>query len=242
VGFFDFTARLAHYEGAGLSKTSERLNKRHRFLIAPYKDDIAGARVLDLASHDGRWAYAFAGAGAASVYGVEARAGLIAQFDDYPDPCLRSRVDLHCNDLFEELQELTARGATFDVIGVFGILYHVMDHHRLFVLLRQLDPKLIIIDSEFIFNDAAMVRIVRERTDNPLNATAHFSGQQIVAKGVPSRGAMQVFADTLGFDLVWDDWDRLNKDERNGVADYYRQRSLRRATCALRPKTTVRAQ
>lgn len=236
MGFFDFTQSLDHYDKPETRNVVKRLNKRRTFLIEPFADDIKGARVLDLASHDGRWCYAFAGAGAKSVFGVEARAELIEQFQHYPDADLRAVVTLKQNDLFAELEEQIRQGVTYDVVGVFGILYHVMDHHRMFVLLRQLKPRLIIVDSEFMALNAPMIRMVRERTDNILNAAEHFEGQEIAIKGVPSYGAMKAIADTLGFELEWLDWEKLVPGDRDGVRDYFRKGEMCRATCALRPK------
>src|SRR5438067_448859 len=64
-------------------KTSEqgahldRLNARHVALIATNKAHIEGKRVLDLASHDGRWSFAALQAGASYVHGIEAREHLV---------------------------------------------------------------------------------------------------------------------------------------------------------------------
>lgn len=77
------------------------MNKRHQFLIEPFKDQIKNSNDLDLASHDGRWCYAFAGAGAKNVTSIEARAELVSHFQEYPDSKLREKVDLNVGDLFE---------------------------------------------------------------------------------------------------------------------------------------------
>ena len=82
-----------------------------------------------------------------------------------------------------------------------------------------------------------MIQLVRERNDNILNATPQFEGQQQKAiKGVPSFAAMDAIADALDFDTTWSDWEELPKGQRDGVADYYRETKMRRATCVLRPR------
>ncbi|MEL6477872.1 MAG: hypothetical protein AAFR17_11145 [Pseudomonadota bacterium] len=53
MAFFDFTRSLPRY--LGKERTVDRLDRRREVLITPFRDEIAGARVLDLASHDGRW-------------------------------------------------------------------------------------------------------------------------------------------------------------------------------------------
>jgi 2-polyprenyl-3-methyl-5-hydroxy-6-metoxy-1,4-benzoquinol methylase len=234
MAFFDFIADLEHYDG--LTLPVERLNCRHRFLIDAYRDEIRGARVLDLAAHDGRWCYAFAGAGAESVVGIEGRGELIAKFESYPDADLRARVTLREADIYDGMDAAAAAGETYDVVGVLGILYHVMDHHRLFWSLRKLKPRLIIVDSEFILRPGPIVQLVREKTDNVLNAVASYPGQTVAVKGIPSHKALEVIADTLGYDVTWADWKSLPKDQRTGVGDYFRADRMRRDTCVLRPR------
>ena len=234
MGFFDFLADMELY--AGKADTVPRMNARHRFLIEPFKEEIKGARVFDIASHDGRWAYAFAGAGAREVVGVEARQHLIDLFDDYPDPDLRARVELRCNDLFKELESEVEKGETYDVVGVFGIFYHIMDHFRLLKLVQALQPKVIIVDSEFMDKNWPMIQMQRENTGNNLNAASQIEGQQTAIVGYPSFKALDAMADVLGYDCVWLDWFSVPEEERKGTWDYYRSTGKRRGTCALIPK------
>lgn len=49
--------------------TIYRLNQRHKLIIDPFLPQIEGARVLDIAAHDGRWSYALAAAGASGSWG-----------------------------------------------------------------------------------------------------------------------------------------------------------------------------
>ena len=56
MGFFDFLADMDLY--AEKADTVPRMNARHSFLIEPFKEEIEGARVFDIASHDGRWTQA----------------------------------------------------------------------------------------------------------------------------------------------------------------------------------------
>lgn len=232
MGFFDFVAQMPHY--AEHDKPVLRLNRRHSFLIEPFADEIKGAKVLDLASHDGRWCYAFAGAGAASVTGIEAREELVAKLSDYPDAALRDKIEMRVGDLYKGIDAEVEKGETYDVIGVFGILYHLMDHFRLFQALRDLKPKLVIVDSEFMLRPAALIWLVKERTDNILNAAPQYEGQEIAVKGIPSFAAMDLMAESLNYDIEWLDWETVPKGQRQGIADYYRPERMRRATCALR--------
>lgn len=233
MGFFDFIAGLDAY--GEHRQPVPRMNLRHAHLIAPFAAELKGARVLDLAAHDGRWSYALAGAGAAEVIGVEARPELTARFADYPETPFKPRVTLRCNDLFAEMEAEAGRGARYDVVAVFGIFYHVMDHFRLFQLARRLNPRLILVDSEFLLRPNPVIQLVRERTDNILNAVAQVPGQEFALKGIPSLAAMEAIAEALGYRTSWVDWAAVPEAERGSVRDYFREEKMRRATCALRP-------
>jgi predicted RNA methylase len=97
LAFFDFLHDVSEYEGR--ENRIIRLNKRFEILITPFSRDIAGAHVLDLGAHDGRWAYAFAGAGAAKVTGIEARAEVAALLQDFPDAALKARITMRVQDV-----------------------------------------------------------------------------------------------------------------------------------------------
>ena len=211
------------------------MNLRHEFIVEPFRAQIQGARILDIASHDGRWSYALAGAGAAEVHGIEARAELIESYAAFPDSPFKERVSFTHGDLYQELDRLIAQGARYDVVALFGILYHVMDHYGLLARVQRLGPKVIIIDSEFMSKPNPMIQLARERTDNVLNATGQIPGQETTLVGIPSTGAMERMAEVLGYDIVWSDWDALAKERRRGLRDYYRDTAKRRKTCALFP-------
>lgn len=233
MGFFDFIGTVPGYDARGPDRP--RLNMRHDMLIGRHTAHIAGARVLDLAAHDGRWSYAFAAAGAARVIGIEARPELIARFPHFPEAGLKARVELRCADVHDGVEAAKNAGERYDVVAVFGIFYHIMDHFRLLRGIHALKPRLVIIDSEFIDAPGPVIRLIRERTDNRLNAVAQVPGQQVAVKGVPSFLAMEAMADVLGFSVDWPDWGDVPPCSRHGLGDYYRTGDMRRATCVLRP-------
>jgi len=113
-GFFD-----AHPRFLSTSKTAvtrDRLNGRYRALIESNADHIAGKRVLDITSHDGRWSLAASKAGARYVMGIEARAHLVAAAREtmIEYGILEGRVEFTQGDLFVELDKLEAR--SFDTV------------------------------------------------------------------------------------------------------------------------------
>jgi 2-polyprenyl-3-methyl-5-hydroxy-6-metoxy-1,4-benzoquinol methylase len=217
-------------------KSIERLNNRHRLLIDPFQPWIKGARVLDLACHDGRWSYALAAAGADEVLGIEARHELIDRFEHFPDAPFKSRVKLHCEDMFAALEDMAARGERFNVVTLFGIFYHIMDHYRLLNLIRRLKPKIIIIDSELIMVDNALIQVLTETTDNPLNAAPEHDHQTRIAVGVPSHRAVEFMAETLDYEVSWLQSGLLLGDECEGMHDYFRPGRKQRGVCVLSVK------
>lgn len=232
--FFDFLKSNVRYADHPLN--INRLNRRHEFLVAPYASEIAGKRVLDLASHDGRWSYALSAAGAGEVVGVEAREDQIAQFDRYPAGEVKDRVRFVPGDVYVELPRLVEEGQRFDVVAVYGLFYHVMDHYGLLKLVKQLGAELVIIDSEFYLHPDPVIRFATESTDSHLNTIAHDRDQDIAPVAVPSAAALETMATSLGYDVTWADWESVPVSERGGLRSYYRTAPSwkRRDTCALR--------
>ncbi|MDJ0631184.1 MAG: class I SAM-dependent methyltransferase [Rhodobacter sp.] len=233
MGFFDFLADIPPYD---TGKSLTRLNKRYALIVAPFAEALEGARVLDLAAHDGRWSYALAGAGARQVIGVEARGGLFARFARYPETAFKSRVELREGDVFEALEQFGRDGETFDVVAVYGILYHIMDHFRLFRLIRALRPGMVIVDSEFMTARNPMIQLTLERTEFDINAAPQVDGQEKAIIGIPSRRAMEKITEVLGFRCDWVDVDAIIGGDRSALSDYFRDGAKRRGTCVLFPE------
>jgi hypothetical protein len=68
--FFEQFPRF--YLTSSTAATTARLNLRYEAIFGENRDIFAGALVLDLGSHDGRWSLAALATGARSVIGVEA--------------------------------------------------------------------------------------------------------------------------------------------------------------------------
>lgn len=233
MGFFDFLNDTTRYGGRPTSIS--RLERRREFIVEPFVDEIKDGRVLDLASHDGRWAYALAGAGAREVVGIEFRQELIDQFAGYPEGEIRDRVSLIQGDVFEELPKLVAAGERFDVVAIYGLFYHVMDHYALLKLVKQLGARLVVIDSEFLTRKAPLIRLSMEDTDCEFNVISPETRQAQAPIGIVSRSALEMMAGSLGYAATWADWDSVPAADRRGLREYYREGGLRlRGTCALR--------
>src|SRR5262249_9743999 len=117
AGFFDFLLGNPHYDAPGV----RRLNLRYQFVVAPFRAEIEGSNLLDLASHDGRWAFAYASAGAKKVVGIEGRAKTILGFDNFPDCAAKRRVELRHADIFAALRQMRQVEEQYDVVSILGV-------------------------------------------------------------------------------------------------------------------------
>ena len=127
--FDDYPAFL---ETSDTAASASRLGWWHRFIIEDNADLLVGKRVLDLASHDGRWSFAALKAGASHVTGVEFRPEMVASaratFDGYRvDP---STYRFIAGDLFELLRD-PGQGIEVDVVLCLGFLYHTLRYAEL---------------------------------------------------------------------------------------------------------------
>lgn len=229
--YFDFLA------GIGLDydeKAVHRMNWRHAHIIVPIEDEIRGARILDLGSHDGRWPCAYADAGAREVIGIEGRAELVEEFAAFP-AANKDRVKLRVGDFVDGMDALIAAGETFDIVSCLGVYYHTMQHYRMMCQMAMLKPKLIIIDSEFARSEDAVILMSRENPVKRLNSTEQFKGQDFVPVGFPSAQAARLMAKSVGYDMKIVNWN-VPEDQRLGVKDYYDRFENRvRLTAVLRP-------
>jgi hypothetical protein len=220
--FYDFLGGLGYKPHA-----VSRMNLRHRHIVEPWRSEIQGSRVLDLGSHDGRWPYAFAAAGAASVLGIEGRAELAAQYASLPDAPFKDKVRLVVGDFVAEMDRLAAEKASFDIVACLGVYYHTMEHYRMMLQMALFKPRLIIIDSVFSRAEGAVIEIDQEETDWRMNAIAQRPEQKLVPIGRPSLSALRMMADSVGYAMTDQAWD-VPQNRRATVADYFSKFSDKR--------------
>ena len=230
MAFFDFLRELGYDE-----PNVARINLRYKHIVAPHRRDFEGARVLDLGSHDGRWGYAFAEAGAASVLGIEGRSELIAEYGNYPAAPFKGKVELVCGDFVAEMDRLIAEGRQFDIVACLGIYYHTMQHYRMMLQMAAFKPKLILIDSIFDRSQKPVVALTRELTHKRMNSIAQAEGQDSAPVGWVSIPALRIMAQSVDYGVEVVRWE-VEADQRKPVRDYYGKFEDRvRKTVALRP-------
>ena len=184
-----------------LTPQPERMNARYEALFASNRDIFDGARVLDLASHDGRYSFAALKTGGAHVTGVEVRESLIDKaretFAFYgQDP---STYRFVCGDVFEVLAR---EEFEVDVVLCLGFLYHTYRHTELMYRLHKLAPRHLILDTMVVPATRPMVKVVRERDVEDIRSAAKdpwSAGRVLVAR--PSVPALELLLGAYDFEI-----------------------------------------
>lgn len=134
-------------ESSVVNALAQRLNWRVEVLVARNRQAIVGKRVLDLASHDGRFSYAALACGARCVVGVEGREKHVHNarrnlqsfgFDS-------SRYEFVAGDLVEFLRNVKTN--EFDTIFCFGVFSHLIEQVEVLREVRRIAPEHFILDT-----------------------------------------------------------------------------------------------
>jgi Methyltransferase domain len=162
MGFFDDYP--AFYESSGIGSQPNRLNARYQALIEGNRDIIEGGRILDIASHDGRWSFAALHAGAEHVVGIEARDGLVTRAREAMDTygISPSRFDFIVGDVHEVIATLEPN--SFSTVFCFGFLYHTLDQMAILSEISRLRPGHLVLDTAVVKSDEPLIVL---RHDNP---------------------------------------------------------------------------
>ncbi|WP_243057148.1 methyltransferase domain-containing protein [Nocardioides sp. SR21] len=194
------------------SEQRSRMNERYEALFASNRDILEGARVLDLASHDGRYSFAALKTGAAHVTGVEVRQSLIDRAQEAfafygQDPATYRFV---CGDMFEVLAR---EKFDVDVVLCFGFLYHTYRHTELMYRLHNLAPRHLIVDTMVTRETRRTLKVIRERDVEDIRSAAQdaWAVRQVLVLR-PSVPALRMLLRSYGFEIesMYDWKGRLN--------------------------------
>lgn len=224
--FFDRFERFLETSetGRGDGKTGrlnerqiERLHGRYEVLVRRNRAILEGARVLDLASHDGRWSIAALENGAASVVGIEHKPGLIRKsrenFEFYDVP--KDTYEFLLGDIFEHIDAI----GHFDVVFCFGIFYHVMNHMLLLSKIARLEPRALIMDTNVSLIEGDVIELMYEAVGGT------------VLVGQPSKSALRAMFSSLGWSSDFFDWRESGLCGPHSMSDYW---SRKRVTATVR--------
>ncbi len=214
--FFDDYDRFRTTSTTATSAT--RLNLRHQAMIESNRDILEGARVLDLASHDGRWSFAALQAGASHVTGVEARGRLVrnsrATFADYGIPSRSYRFMR--GDMFKVLRD---EKLDVDVVMCLGFMYHTIRYAELLRGMRDANPKYLIIDTKVTLDDRPVIELRRNATAAESNAARdEVSHGDLALAGWPSVPALEMMLGVYDFEVEERfDWPSLIGSQPQGT-------------------------
>jgi len=215
-------------ETSTTAKEKRRLNVRHEVMIARHSELLRGKRILDIASHDGRWAFAVVKAGAAHVTGVEARPELVKHAEENfahygAEPGSYRFLNA---DVFDLLADPAGHQVEVDVVLCLGFLYHTLRYPELFTGIRAFDAEHLLIDTAVHPSEDKIVRIFDEDvTKESAGADNPFAHAQHMITGRPSVPALDMMLDIYGFDVVERfDWPHFLDTQypRMRTADVYR--------------------
>lgn len=221
AGFFDAFPRF--FVTSETASEPDRLNQRHRALIQPNVDIVRGRRVLDIASHDGRWSFAAHKAGAEYVLGIEARQHLVEMARDnmreYGVP--ENSVEFMQGDVLTELDRLEC--GSFDTVLCFGFLYHIIDHMVLLRKIARLKPMNLVIDTAITIHPGSIIRTKDEAVlHESAGAVGDPGNPARTVVGVPSRAALELMLRAAGFPAVhYYDWAQAGIKRWADLKDYY---------------------
>lgn len=202
---------------------NNRLDARHKMIIERNNDCFPGKRVLDLGSHDGRWAWAALNAGAAYVKGIEGRPQLVdkANFNFRNMKIAESDYDFVSGDVFSHLVEAASKGDRFDTILCLGLFYHIMDHYRFLRLMTSLGANTIIVDTGLVDTDQVIIKLIFEDVDQISNAIPEFPNQRQTVVGYPSRSAFRAMTKSIGWNAKFLEWKADDFSDKRELADYF---------------------
>lgn len=206
---FSFSRYPQFLETSPVGNWPARLDARYEVIIEANRDRLKGARVLDIASHDGRWTFAALDAGAAHVTGIEVRPEMAkaAEKNLASLGVSSSRYEFKVGDIFERAGVFRAG---FDVVLCLGFLYHTARHAESLQLIRDTNASLAVIDTGIITQQGNFCAIRREIVNHPAmghSATGVYDGHILVA--LPSKGALTMMLRHFGYGVRIVDWSKV---------------------------------
>jgi Methyltransferase domain len=226
--FFDRHPRF--YASSKTTPFRGRLNLRYEAIFADNRDIFAGARVIDIASHDGRWSFAALKTGAAEVVGIEARAELVdtARENLAHYVADASRYRFIAGDVFDVLAR---EEDPVDVVLCLGYLYHTFRYPELMRRIRDRQPRYLIIDTVVVPGKTKpIVHLRTERAQRERDAVVDpFAHGDRTLVGRPSVAGLEALLEAYGFAVErFSDWGSLLRDNPalSNVSDYAQGRRV----------------
>ena len=203
----------------------QRLEYRYKATIDNQRNSFKNSKVLDLASHDGRWSLASLKAGASKVVGIEGRENLVKKSNKilekygYGDKFTCFKEDLNNKILkFEE--------GSFDIILCLGFFYHTMHHFKLLSEFKRFKPKLIILDG--VFNPTNFPGLVfgLEKVGRDGSSLETNKKKEEAIVGYPTILGAKMMLNHLDFKFKILNWMDFAENSWTGIDDYKKNKRL----------------
>lgn len=223
-GFFDGYEIFKNSSKTGTDQN--RLNWRYKAIIESNKDIISDSSILDMASHDGRWAFAALKNNARNILGIEVREHLVKNsVQNLANLGIaKEKYEFRLGDVVKELTSL--QKDSFDVVLCLGFFYHTMEHWRILSEIKRINPKYVILDTQVSTLDKEVIEIYLEDSENEANAFFQNHNSNLSLVGKPSRGAIELMLSHLGFEVKIIDWHKLGVKNWKHIVDYYKKERL----------------
>lgn len=212
-----------------VDQARSRHNARHAMILDSFRHLIADSTVLCLGAGDGQWCRDIAMAGALQVVGVENSISLVNAFQQSAGLGADERVEMLAEQPVKALQVMAEQGRQFDVIVAFDLFQESADLTGIFSDLADLQPRIVFADGLIARMEEPALRLQSLRNDS--DGYAHL-------RLVPSRSAIGMVADAVGFDVDWTDWNVLPEAARTGLADYFRHGPVARSSFTMLPSVS----
>jgi len=211
VGFFDDYPEF--FTTSSTSAFPNRLNRRVEVLIKNNVELIKDKKILDIASHDGRFSFAAIKIGAAHVLGIEGRQYLvdnsIKNMERYGIP--NNKYNFVTGDIHQEIKKI--KPDEIDTVFCFGFFYHTIHHMFLLSQIKRLNPQHLIIDTNILQSDQPIVRIEAQGGSEGSATSSENAKNNKTIIGMPSTSAIELMLINQGFSFQYYDW--LNKKISN---------------------------
>lgn len=242
--FFDDHPEFLETSQTAASKS--RLDLRHLGIIRENADILEGRSVVDIASHDGRWAYAALDAGASRVLGIEGRQELVdhASRTFATKGVPEEKYRFMQGDVHEALLLPEVHG---QVVMCLGFLYHTARYVELMAGIRSTGAAYVIVDTRVITGvEGPMVEMRTEGTvAQSVAIKDRFAQGRRVISAVPSEAAVVLMLDAAGYAVEHrTDWTALLAEhpDAQDVSQYANgTRVTLRAKLKRRPGPKIRA-
>ena len=201
--FFDNYPRFLETSQTG--NNPRRLGIRYLGIFEANKHIFPGAKVLDIASHDGRWTLAANVNGAAHTTGIEFSPRLVQHalenLELYKvDP---ETYRFITGDVFDVLRNPEAHEIDVDVVICLGFIYHTLRYQDLFSGVRRLNPKYFLIDTQVLLSEEPIVEVFLEDTAEEKTGSDHsFDVEGQLLSGRPSVSALELMLNAHGFKVA----------------------------------------